>query len=107
MKPLTEAWLGYEQVDQGGLVTDSDAVTLRRPGRGGHCPRSPGPLAGIRGHLAPSDSDRDVCHYGDEIDPLATATKGRTQASARFARYMADQFATDISKFWIELDWAY
>lgn len=53
------------------------------------------------------DSDRDSRHYGDEIDLLAAATKGRTQVSARFARYMADRFATDTSKFWLEVDWAY
>jgi len=52
------------------------------------------------------DSDRISRHYGDEIDLLAAATKGRTQVSARFARYMADRFATDTSKFWLEVDWA-
>ncbi|MGN6376358.1 MAG: alginate export family protein [Sphingomonas sp.] len=53
------------------------------------------------------DSDRNNRHYGDEIDLLAAATKGRTQVSARFARYLADRFATDTSKVWLEVDWAY
>lgn len=51
------------------------------------------------------ESDRLTRHYGDELNLLASAKFGKTTASVRFADYQADLFATDTSKFWLQLDW--
>ncbi len=51
------------------------------------------------------ESDRLNRHYGDELNLLASARLGKTTASLRFADYRADDFATDTSKFWLQLDW--
>lgn len=51
------------------------------------------------------ESDRLTRHYGDELNLLASAKFGKTTASVRFADYQADRFATDTSKFWLQLDW--
>lgn len=50
-------------------------------------------------------SDRASRSYGDEIDLLASAKLGKCTASARYAHYDADGFATDTDKFWLQLDW--
>ena len=50
-------------------------------------------------------SDRASRAYGDEIDLLASAKLGKCTASARYANYDADGFATDTEKFWLQLDW--
>lgn len=50
-------------------------------------------------------SDRRGRAYGDEIDLLASAKLGKCTASARYANYDADSFATDTHKFWLQLDW--
>ncbi|MDR6832551.1 MULTISPECIES: hypothetical protein [unclassified Sphingopyxis] len=50
-------------------------------------------------------SDRTSRSYGDEIDLLASAKLGKVTASARYAHYEADGFATDTDKFWLQLDW--
>ncbi|HWV59555.1 MAG TPA: alginate export family protein [Sphingopyxis sp.] len=50
-------------------------------------------------------SDRASRAYGDEIDLLASAKLGKCTASARYANYDADGFATDTHKFWLQLDW--
>lgn len=50
-------------------------------------------------------SDRASRSYGDEIDLLASAKLGKWTASARYAHYDADGFATDTDKFWLQLDW--
>lgn len=50
-------------------------------------------------------SDRASRSYGDEIDLLASAKLGKVTASARYAHYDADSFATDTDKFWLQLDW--
>lgn len=50
-------------------------------------------------------SDRASRSYGDEIDLLASAKLGKCTASARYANYDADGFATDTHKFWLQLDW--
>ena len=52
------------------------------------------------------DSDRLRQHYGNEWDLLATARRGPALFSVRYARYTADRFMTDTSKFWLEADWA-
>ncbi|MGN8000949.1 alginate export family protein [Sphingomonas sp. 22176] len=52
-------------------------------------------------------SDRLNQHYGDEWNLLATAKLRKTQLSARYARYEADRFAADTSRFWLQLDWTY
>jgi hypothetical protein len=52
-------------------------------------------------------SDRLDRHYGDEWNVLLTAQVKKTQISARYARYQADRFATDTSKFWLQADWKY
>ena len=51
------------------------------------------------------DSDRLSQYYGDEIDLLASAKRGRTTLSARYARYDASSFATDTDRFWLTLEW--
>ncbi|HXG82347.1 MAG TPA: alginate export family protein [Sphingomicrobium sp.] len=53
------------------------------------------------------DSDRLGMHYGNEWDAQLTAKKGRWGASAKVAAYDADDFATDTTKFWLQLEWAY
>ena len=50
-------------------------------------------------------SDRASRAYGSEIDLLASAKLGKCTASARYAHYEADTFATDTDKFWLQLDW--
>ncbi|MBO9695375.1 MAG: alginate export family protein [Sphingopyxis sp.] len=50
-------------------------------------------------------SDRASRSYGDEIDLLTSAKLGKCTASARYAHYDADGFATDTDKFWLQLDW--
>ena len=52
------------------------------------------------------ESDRLDQHYGDEINLLANVKRKKTTISARFAHYDAKTFATDTSKFWLQLDWA-
>jgi hypothetical protein len=52
------------------------------------------------------DSDRVVRHYGDTLNLLAQAKVGRTTVGVRYADYMADRFATDLRKLWLQLDWA-
>ncbi|MDP3674555.1 MAG: alginate export family protein [Novosphingobium sp.] len=51
------------------------------------------------------ESDRAVRHYGNEINLLASARLKRTTLSVRYAGYDADTFATDTSKFWLQMDW--
>lgn len=51
------------------------------------------------------DSDRLSQHYGNEWDLLATARRGHTLFSVRYARYRAERFMTDTSKFWLQVDW--
>jgi hypothetical protein len=53
------------------------------------------------------DSDRLGQHYGNEWDAMVAAKKGRWTATAKFASYKADSFATDTKKFWLQLEWAY
>lgn len=53
------------------------------------------------------DSDRLDLHYGNEWDAQLTARKGRWGATAKVAAYDADEFATDTTKFWLQLEWAY
>lgn len=53
------------------------------------------------------DSDRAVRHYGDELDLLLSARRGKATVSARLAHYQADRWATDTDKFWLQLDWSY
>lgn len=53
------------------------------------------------------DSDRRSLHYGNEWDALLSAKKGRWTATAKLASYDADDFATDTTKVWLQLEWAY
>ena len=53
------------------------------------------------------DSARLGLHYGDEWDALLSAKKGKWTATAKFASYNADRFATDTRKLWLQLEWAY
>ncbi|MGH6652915.1 MAG: alginate export family protein [Sphingopyxis sp.] len=66
-----------------------------------------GPLKGVTLQAVYHDyrSDRASRSYGDEIDLLASAKLGKVTASARYAHYDADTFATDTDKFWLQLDW--
>ena len=52
------------------------------------------------------DSDRADLHYGDEVGLALTAKRGRTGGSVRYARYRADDFATDTDRLWLTLEWA-
>ncbi|MCU6455484.1 alginate export family protein [Sphingomonas sp. A2-49] len=51
------------------------------------------------------ESDRAVRHYGNALNLLAQAKVGRTTVGVRYADYMADRFATDLRKLWLQLDW--
>ncbi|MES2095281.1 MAG: alginate export family protein [Pseudomonadota bacterium] len=51
-------------------------------------------------------SDRLVRLYGDEVDLLASAKLRKAAIAIRYARYRATSFATDTSKFWLQLDWS-
>ena len=51
------------------------------------------------------ESDRQVRHYGDELDLIASATLGRTALSVRYADYSAKRFAADTRKLWLQVDW--
>lgn len=66
-----------------------------------------GPLKGVTLQAVYHDyrSDRASRAYGNEIDLLASAKLGKCTASARYANYDADGFATDTEKFWLQLDW--
>ena len=66
-----------------------------------------GPLKAVSLQAAYHDyrSDRASRAYGDEIDLLASAKLGKATASARYAHYEADGFATDTDKYWLQLDW--
>lgn len=50
-------------------------------------------------------ADRMSRLYGDEVDLIASAKRGRYVLAARLARYNAQSFATDTTKFWLTLDW--
>lgn len=52
-------------------------------------------------------SDRLSQHYGNEWNGIVAARKGRLTATAKLARYDADEFATDTTKAWLQLEWAY
>ncbi len=52
------------------------------------------------------DSDRLSQHYGNELDLVASAKRGRATYSVRYARYHADAFATNTNKLWLTVDWA-
>ncbi|MDO9363691.1 MAG: alginate export family protein [Sphingopyxis sp.] len=66
-----------------------------------------GPLKGVTLQAVYHDyrSDRASRAYGNEIDLVASAKLGKYTASARYANYDADGFATDTEKFWLQLDW--
>ncbi|MBU0824227.1 MAG: alginate export family protein [Alphaproteobacteria bacterium] len=66
-----------------------------------------GPLKAVTLQAAYHDyrSDRASRSYGDEIDLLASGKLGKVTASARYAHYEAESFATDTDKFWLQLDW--
>jgi hypothetical protein len=53
------------------------------------------------------DSDRLDLHYGNEWNALVSAKKGRWMATAKLAAYDARDFATDTTKFWLQLEWAF
>lgn len=53
------------------------------------------------------DSDRRSLHYGNEWDAFLSAQRGRWTATAKLAAYGADAFATDTTKIWFQLEWAY
>jgi alginate export protein len=53
------------------------------------------------------DSDRMNQHYGNEWNASLAAKKGKWTATAKLASYEAKQFATDTTKLWLQLEWAY
>lgn len=46
-------------------------------------------------------ADRGSDHYGSEVNLQATRSFGRVNMLAKYARYRADDFAVDTSKFWL------
>lgn len=50
-------------------------------------------------------SDRLIRRYGDEFDLLATVKIERFTLSARYARYRADLFGSDVHRFWLSTEW--
>jgi hypothetical protein len=52
-------------------------------------------------------SDRLSLHYGDEWNASVAAKRGRWTATAKYAHYDADAFATDTTKAWLQLEFAY
>ncbi len=50
-------------------------------------------------------ADRLSRLYGDEVDLIASARRGRYLLAARLARYDAKSFATDTTKVFVTLDW--
>ena len=53
------------------------------------------------------NSDRLGLHYGNEWDAMLSARRGRWTATAKLAGYIADEFATDTRKLWLQLEWTY
>jgi hypothetical protein len=68
-----------------------------------------GPFAtlGLQAAYHRFTSDRLSLDYGDELNLLASAGLGKVQLSARYAQYWADQFDSDTSKLWLQMDWSY
>jgi len=52
-------------------------------------------------------SDLRGMHYGNEWDAMLSARRGRWTATAKLAGYIADEFATDTRKLWLQLEWTY
>lgn len=88
------------------LVTPPDGVRDLYASAGYALPLASGRAITFQAMWHRFESDRLVRHYGDEWDLLATTKLGRTQLSARYADYRADQFATSTRRFWLQLDWA-
>lgn len=88
------------------LVTPPDGVRDLYASAGWNW-KAVGPLKAVTLQAVYHDyrSDRVSRSYGDEIDLLASAKIGKVTASARYAHYDADSFATDTNKFWLQLDW--
>jgi hypothetical protein len=88
------------------LTTPADGIRDAY-GSVGYGWKSVGPLTGValQAVYHRFESDRNVRHYGNEIDLLASAKLHKTAVSVRYADYRADAFATDTHKFWLQLDW--
>ena len=52
-------------------------------------------------------SDRLDLRYGDEWGAQLSAKKGLWTTTAKLAAYHAGEFATDTTKFWLQVEWAY
>ena len=52
------------------------------------------------------NSDRLGFHYGNEWNAQLSARKNRWIATAKIAAYDANQFASDTTKIWFQLEWA-
>ncbi len=88
------------------LITPPDGVRDLYASAGWNW-KAAGPLKNVTLQAVYHDyrSDRASRTYGREIDLLASTKLGKVTASARYAHYDADSFATDTDKFWLQLDW--
>ena len=62
-------------------------------------------LAGLSATYHRFRSDRLGQHYGEELDLLAGVKRGKISVSARLAHYVANSFAADTDKIWLEANW--
>jgi hypothetical protein len=53
------------------------------------------------------ESERLAIDYGSEVDLQLTAKWQRLNMMIKYARYEAERFATDASKFWVQVDFAW
>ena len=102
LKPLSEARLRYESVDQDGLATEADALTLRiRAGVEAKAGRWSALVEG-QGNLAIVDDYFDGLH-GPATRPLVADPENIALARAQL-RYAAPSFAVTAGRQRIALD---
>ncbi len=76
---------------------------------GGYGWKKVGPFdqIGVNAAYHQYDSDRLSLDYGSEINLQLAAKFGKFTALAKYADYQAKAFATDTTKLWFSLEWAY
>jgi hypothetical protein len=52
-------------------------------------------------------SERLSIDYGSEVDLQLQAKLGRWNGLLKYAEYNADRFATDTTKYWLELSYVW
>lgn len=68
-------------------------------------PPLPGLNASVTWHRY--TADRGGLHYGNEWNADLGFKVGQIGVLLKYARYRADAFATDTSKFWFQLEWSF